>query len=387
MSRLGRYQLERSALATVERWTTTGINAIRHRPALLVLLGSAGIIGLLVVLLGPIAQWATPVAGLQGKDLADARNSTRQTLLAAVGGTVVFMGLAFTVRTYYLTRRGQLTDRYATAIGQLASDKITERLGGIYALEHIMIESARDHDTIVEVLAAFIRESAPANADNKESERTSTNTERSTHGATWVPRPTTDVRAALTVLRRRPHRAERHRIGLERTNLGGADLSYAPLRHVDLHGAKLRLTWLVGAELDGANLNGAHLTSYLMDANLEGAYLQEAQMQGAQLQRANLRGTQLRGAQLHNANLRDANLQNANLAAANLQGADLDGTLLQGANLATNGLGHPECTQGLTIEQLAKAILDDTTVLPHELREALTSHGHQQDHKGPSLRI
>ncbi|HVQ93484.1 MAG TPA: hypothetical protein VMU51_20775 [Mycobacteriales bacterium] len=51
---------------------------------------------------------------------------------------------------------------YTKAITQLASDKLTERLGGSYALEHLMAESARDHDTIVEVLAAFIRESASA---------------------------------------------------------------------------------------------------------------------------------------------------------------------------------------------------------------------------------
>ena len=178
MSQPARHQFQRTARATVERWTTTGINAIRHRPVIPVLLGAVGLIEFLVLLLGPIAQWATPVAGLQGKDLADARNwnSTRQTLLATVGGTAVLMGLAFTARTYYLTRRGQLTDRYSTAISQLASDEITERLGGIYALEHILIESARDHDTIVEVFAAFIRESAPANADNKEFERTSTET-------------------------------------------------------------------------------------------------------------------------------------------------------------------------------------------------------------------
>jgi hypothetical protein len=45
------------------------------------------------------------------------------------------VGLILTGRTYLLSRRGQLTDRYTKAVTQLAADKLTERLGGIYALE------------------------------------------------------------------------------------------------------------------------------------------------------------------------------------------------------------------------------------------------------------
>ena len=63
----------------------------------------------LTLLLGPVAMWATPTAGLQGKDVADAVNATRQTLLAAGGGIVLLIGAAFTARTYHLSRGGQLT--------------------------------------------------------------------------------------------------------------------------------------------------------------------------------------------------------------------------------------------------------------------------------------
>ena len=38
------------------------------------------------------------------------------------------------------------------------SDNLDVRIGGIYALERIARDSARDHSTIMEVLAAFIRE-------------------------------------------------------------------------------------------------------------------------------------------------------------------------------------------------------------------------------------
>lgn len=114
--------------------------------------------GLLILLLGPIAWWTTPAKHLHGKDKAEAINATRQIFLAAVGGLVLLTGAGFTARTFYLTRRGQLTDRYTKAIGLLASEKVTERIGGVFALEHLMAESAQDHPTAVEVLAAFVRE-------------------------------------------------------------------------------------------------------------------------------------------------------------------------------------------------------------------------------------
>ena len=51
-----------------------------------------------------------------------------------------------------------MTDRYTKAIEQLGSDKLDVRIGGIYALERIARDSARDHPTVMEVLTAFIRE-------------------------------------------------------------------------------------------------------------------------------------------------------------------------------------------------------------------------------------
>ncbi|MGW4152208.1 hypothetical protein ACWEDF_03505 [Micromonospora chersina] len=136
------------------------------RRAVWVPLAALLLAGLLVLLLGPVAWWATPAKNLQGKDKADVRNDTRQTLLAAVGGLVVLTGAAFTARTFYLSRRGQFTDRYTKAIAQLASDRLTERLGGIYALEHLMTESDRDHNSVVEVLAAFVREHSSRSAQS-----------------------------------------------------------------------------------------------------------------------------------------------------------------------------------------------------------------------------
>ena len=75
-------------------------------------------------------------------------------------GALVFTARNFTLsrRTFELTEQGQVTDRYTKAIEQLGSDKLAVRIGGIYALERIARDSARDHPAVMEVLTAFIRE-------------------------------------------------------------------------------------------------------------------------------------------------------------------------------------------------------------------------------------
>jgi hypothetical protein len=247
-----------------------------------VVAAGAAAVGLLTVLLGPVA-WRLgghTLAGLDGRDRADAINSVRQTLLAAAGGTAALVGIGFTARTYYLSRRGQFTDRYTKATAQLASDKLTERLGGIYALEHPMAESARDHNTVVELLAAFIRESAatPA-AGATPGQPDPLDTPPAGPGAA---RTAADVQAALAVLGRRPARAEPNRLGLANTNLpraflGGAQLQGAWLQGANLQDADLRAANLRGARLDAANLRGATLTG----ARLVGTHLPDARLQSA----------------------------------------------------------------------------------------------------------
>jgi hypothetical protein len=78
-------------------------------------------------------------------------------MLVAIGAAG---GLAFTARTYRLSREGHITDRYSEAVEQLGSDKIEVRLGGIYALERLMRDSTPDQPTIMETLAAYVRQHA-----------------------------------------------------------------------------------------------------------------------------------------------------------------------------------------------------------------------------------
>ena len=263
-----------------------------------VLAAIALVAGVLVAVYGPLTHVAAgpTVEGMTDREKkAAAINAVRQTLLATTAGVAALAGLVITGRSYLLARRGQLTDRYTKAIAQLASEKLEERLGGIYALEHLMVESTRDHTTVVDVLAAFIREHAPATPAESatgpvgaESIAVPTTTPQRTR------RPATDVQAALTVLSRRPDRREPHAIDLYETDLRGCSL-------------------------DGASFEGVIFTrALLQDANLDRAQLQRADLTEAQLQNASLFRAQLQGA-----SLAEAQLQDANLTEAQLQNADL----------------------------------------------------------------
>ena len=78
-------------------------------------------------------------------------------------------------------------------------------------------------------------------------------------------------------------------------------------------------------------------------------------LSGAKVRRTNLSHTDLT-----RANLSHADLTGADLQAANLDGAILTGTILRGANLRD--------VRNLKKEQLAVAIVDDTTILPSDLK-------------------
>jgi hypothetical protein len=63
-----------------------------------------------------------------------------------------------------ITEDKQVTERFSKSIEHLGNGEIDIRLGGIYALEQIAIDSAKYHWTIVEILSAFIRKKRPLNS-------------------------------------------------------------------------------------------------------------------------------------------------------------------------------------------------------------------------------
>jgi hypothetical protein len=108
----------------------------------------------------PGADWIAhnDVGAAKPALLQTARDAARGRLLTLATGLFAAGALAFTALNFNLSREGQVTDRYTKAIEQLGSDKLDVRIGGIYALERVARDSAKDHPTVMEVLTAFIRE-------------------------------------------------------------------------------------------------------------------------------------------------------------------------------------------------------------------------------------
>jgi hypothetical protein len=336
------------------------------------------------VLFVPVADWLThhDVGSATGTLHETALDNARGRLLTLGAGLAAAAALIFTAlnfgllrrnseradqwqrRTYELTEQGQVTDRYTKAIEQLGSDKLDVRLGGIYALERIARDSARDHPVVMEVLSAFIREHSheawPPDPGGTQRRRRTRPDVRAVAigmaepsdvpmsppappglaGKGWT-RP--DVQAAMTVIGRRAQECDipGKRIDLADANLTGADLTRARLDGADLFGADLSAARLRSVHLDGADLGGSDLTRGRLDsaslaaADLHGATLAGAELNGTRLNGADLSGSDLTGPSLYSAvlegavlidaNLKGANLTEAVLADAQLDGADLDG--------------------------------------------------------------
>ncbi|OLZ51112.1 hypothetical protein BS329_17885 [Amycolatopsis coloradensis] len=229
--------------------------------------------------------------------------ATLATGLAAVGALYVTnRTLDATRQQIAISEQGQYTDRFGKAVEQLGSDKIDIRLGGIYALERLAKDSARDANTITRLLGAYIREhtcptGAPAPAAGPRSH------------------PPTDVSAAFTVLSVRD---------ISQT-APWADATGACLEHRDF-GAKT---------LNNLDLGRAKLanTSFVRTL-LRGVRLQEADLGGADLQASTWVGVLANLAQLPRARLQGAALRNSSFAGANLLEARLD-------NVSSDG-GRPD---------------------------------------------
>ena len=112
------------------------------------------------VLFVPIADWLAhhDVGSATGTLHEAALDNARGRLLTLGAGLFAAGALIFTARnftlsrhTFELTEQGQVTDRYTKAIEELGSDKLSVRIGSIYALERIVRDSPGDQPTVMEV--------------------------------------------------------------------------------------------------------------------------------------------------------------------------------------------------------------------------------------------
>jgi uncharacterized protein with PIN domain len=312
--------------------------------AVLAIVAAAGVIALV----WPITDLiATHDVGLitgraRAAALQAAREAVRTQLLTLGAGVFAAGALIYTARNFSLAREGQVTDRYTKAIEQLGSEKeLHVRIGGIYALERLARDSARDHVTVMEVLAAFIRDQSLEQWPTLEP------------GAQSVPLRTTrpDVQAAITVIGRRDARNDRERIDLTGANLSrgyflakniaNADLSNSVLVGANFWAAWLVDTWLSHADLSDADLTRAHAANASFAfANLTRADFHEADLTAADLSSANLREAKLVKANLTRTDFSFSHLNGAYLPASDFTSADLTGVDFSGAILPNSKLSN-----------------------------------------------
>ncbi|MHA1342219.1 MAG: pentapeptide repeat-containing protein, partial [Promethearchaeota archaeon] len=221
--------------------------------------------------------------------------------------------------------RSLTLDQYVKAVDQLGrDDSMAVRLGGIYSLEKIMNspdEEVKDyHDTIIELLCAYVREKRPFDTNKykkdlelfeKEysdlpNERYYSEYEKFIESLIkYKITVDTDIRAILTVFGRREN-SENEKVVIDLTNTNWIE---ANLDLISLKGFNLSESHLENAELMGAHLEDTNF----MEAHLENTNLGYTNLKNTTLRYANLEHAYLKGAHLENADLYYANFKNIKL--------------------------------------------------------------------------
>ncbi len=285
-----------------------------------------------------------PEAKTTPTEVAALQNEMRKTDLQVVGGFFAIIALIFTYRRVKVAEQGHITDRFTKAIEQLGAltaqnkPNVEVRLGAIYALERIALDSPRDHWTIMEVLTAYVRQNAPNLGQAPANEDVE---------ATIATVPPTEIQAILTVLGRR-RRGRRRELNGQWLDLRGSDLRGANFDRAHLEGASFREAHLEGAvfiwahvegasfyqaRAEGARFHGAHLKRAHFDgAHVEGAIFSGAHVEGAQFAFAHAEGARFDLAHLEGASFWSAQLEGAWFDMAHAEGADFNEAHAEGAS-------------------------------------------------------
>ncbi len=260
-----------------------------------------------------------------------------------------------------VAEQGLITDRFIKATEQLGSDKESVRIGAIYSLWRIAVDSPEQSDKIavLDVLCAFVRASGK-DCELPEPSKDGEKKEDEEKESTPLPIVRDDIQIAMNLLDKKccelqlkdKYTFDLKGAYLAEANLDNAQLEYAILISVHLKGAHLEGAHLEGAHLKGAHLEGAHLEgAHLEGAHLEGAHLEGAHLEGAHLEwaylvRAHPEAAHLEGAYLEGAHLEGANLEGAYLVRAHLEGANLFGAHLERARFTNRAALAKANTKG-----------------------------------------
>jgi uncharacterized protein YjbI with pentapeptide repeats len=278
------------------------------------------------------------------------------------------------------------------------------RLGAIYSLERIALDSERDHGPIIETLCAYVRQNAgpPLTAP----EGVIPGSREYSSWLTSLPQPRVDVVAAMKILGRRPE----HRIAmelkdnaLERTpfDLAGVNLQRVRLKNLklanlDLSGSSFQGAYLMQVDLSKTQLYGCNLIQTVLSAckfdnalamalDLRNAHIRRTSAKAATLEEANFAGARLydcdftkanlEGAKFENSRVRGSIFQDANMTASELGGSNWSKTTLGNANLDSASFASPDerpanfsQALGLTSDQIASAFGTEGVKLPADIQ-------------------
>ncbi|MCW8102658.1 pentapeptide repeat-containing protein [Streptomyces tauricus] len=333
----------------------------------------------LFVVLPWLIWWGPYVIGPDPIDKAEAKKGSAALVTGLRTAVVAFtaalgagIALLYTARTYRLTHRGQITDRFTKALERLGSGEIYVRIGGILALEQIVQDAPEQAATdAAHVLGHFIRHRAPHTVPPPDLD----DPHRGPHADPLPLKPAADVQAALTALTRRESRTHvdrRERLDLNGLHLAGVQLNEADLTGANLSGATFTGAYLYKATFTEANLNmatfaGAHLhKATFTEANLPRATFTEATLSGATFTEAYLRRATFTEALLHKAICTGANLREAIFTETHLVGAAFTEANLREATFTEANLSATDLSSArrLTLGQIISAVPDEETKLP-----------------------
>ena len=213
------------------------------------------------VVFGP-AWLAGPESGLTAAERLSAENDVRSTLLQGLGGLLALGGVAFgavvTLRQVRASSEGRSIDLFTKAIDQLASDQVSIRHGGVYALEQLSELDARYRGHAHALLTAFVRQHVPWPSSKPDSEVLADR-------ARLQGGLADDIGAAISVLGRQAMIVGDAPSELERVDLRGAELNDLNLPNVCFAHANLDGAILRGANLSNAKLRDTHLAGVIAD--------------------------------------------------------------------------------------------------------------------------
>jgi hypothetical protein len=177
-----------------------------------------------------------------------------------------------------IAEQGQVTERFTRAVEQLGSKELPVRLGAVYALEQIIMDSEGYHWSIVEILSAYVRFRCPLDAPDP----VTTN-----DNVPILMKP--DVQAALSAIGRRNISRDPpgKRINLASCCILGANLDDASLVNASFFRSSLRGGSMRGTDFEGVDFGFASLDNQeAAGANFQDALFTSTKFSGTDMRSA-----------------------------------------------------------------------------------------------------